>query len=117
MHGAGKGLALAAAVAASVAPTRTQESAGVAVNAVRYYRPSGGQTLVDVFCRVPLVLVGPVGGEGTGGRYRFAETVRDSAGLTLATQTRTQEGAAGLFNAAGGVERVHVPVGPRTRRS
>src|SRR5947207_2404727 len=36
-----------------------QESAGVAVNAVRYYRPSGAQTLVDVFCRVPLVLVGP----------------------------------------------------------
>src|SRR5438309_168791 len=101
MHGAGKGLALAAAVAASVAPTRTQESAGVAVNAVRYYRPSGGQTLVDVFCRVPLVLVGPVGGEGSGGRYRFAVTVRDSAGLPLVTQNWSQEVPARLLNAPG----------------
>ncbi len=88
---AAKGLALAVAVAASAAPTGMQESAGVAVNAVRYYRPSGAQTLVDVFCRVPLVLVGPVGDEGADGRYRIAVVVKDSAGLQLVAQDWSQQ--------------------------
>src|SRR5437773_1492492 len=78
-----------------------QESAGVAVNAVRYYRPSGAQTLVDVFCRVPLVLVGPVGDEGADGRYRIAVVVKDSAGLQLVAQDWSQRVPARLLKAPG----------------
>src|SRR5438046_2718720 len=92
MSRAAQGLALVVAVAATAAPTRMQESAGVAVNAVRYYRPSGAQTLVDVFCRVPLVLVGPVGNEGSGGRYRIDGVGGGGAG----------GGAAGSVGAASG---------------
>ncbi len=101
MFRAAKGLALVAAVVASAAPTRLQESAGVAVNAVRYYRPSGAQTLVDVFCRVPLVLVGPVGNEGSDGRYRIAVVVRDSAGLQLVAENWSQGVPARLLRAPG----------------
>jgi len=96
---AAKGLALAVAVVA--APTGMQESAGVAANAVRYYRPSGAQTLVDVFCRVPLVLVGPVGDEGADGRYRIAVVVKDSAGLQLVAQDWSQRVPARLLKAPG----------------
>ena len=101
MFRAAQGLALVAAVVASAAPTRMQESAGVAVNAVRYYRPSGAQTLVDVFCRVPLVLVGPVGNEGSDGRYRIAVVVRDSAGLQLVAENWSQGVPARLLRAPG----------------
>src|SRR3989442_199138 len=101
MFRAAQGLALVAAVVASAAPTRMQESAGVAVNAVRYYRPSGAQTLVDVFCRVPLVLVGPVGNEGSDGRYRVAVVVRDSAGLQLVAENWSQVVPARLLRAPG----------------
>src|SRR5436190_21040773 len=76
-----------------------QEAAGVAANAVRYYRPSGAQTLADVFCRVPLVLVGPVGDEGADGRYRTAVVVKDSAGLQLVAQDWSQRVPARLLQA------------------
>jgi GWxTD domain-containing protein len=101
MGRAGTGWALAAAVAASAAPVTWQESTGVAVSAVRYYRPSSGQTLVDVFCRVPLALVAPMGGEGSDGRYRMSVVVRDSAGLQLVQQSWPQDVPARLLRAAG----------------
>src|SRR6266571_7744758 len=78
-----------------------QESVGVAVNAVRYYRPSGAQTLVDVFCRIPLVLVGPVGDEAADGRYRIAVVVKDSAGLQLVAENWSQGVPARLLRAPG----------------
>jgi len=78
--------ALALIVAGSVSAwpqSRTDVTLGV--SAVRYYRgtPEAMQTLVDVFCRVPLTLVSPIGGEGSGAAFRVTVAVRDSSGLTL----------------------------------
>jgi GWxTD domain-containing protein len=43
--------------------------------------------MVDVFCRVPLMLVNPAGTPGAGGVFRFSVSVRDSAGLELVSQS------------------------------
>ncbi len=80
--------ALALIVAGSVSAwPQSRTDATLGVSAVRYYRstPGGGatQTLVDVFCRVPLTLVSPIGGEGSGAAFRVAVAVQDSSGLTL----------------------------------
>ena len=61
--------------------SQSQEAATLGLSTVRSYRSS--QTLVDVFCRVPLALVSPLGGEGSGAAFRVAVAVRDSSGLTL----------------------------------
>src|SRR3989442_9210177 len=64
---------------------QSRDEATLGLSAVRYYRaaPAAVQTLVDVFCRVPLTLVSPLGGEGSGAAFRVAVAVRDSNGLTL----------------------------------
>ncbi len=75
-------LALALTVVGAVgAASQSQEAATLGLSAVRWYRSS--KTLVDVFCRVPLTLVSPLGGEGSGAAFRVAVVVRDSSGLTL----------------------------------
>ena len=73
------------AVTAVGAGRQTQDEPGLSVNVVRSYRSASSQTVIDVFCRVPLLLVNPIGTTG-GGAYRFAVTVRDSSGLQLASQ-------------------------------
>ena len=59
--------------------------------AVRFYRTSGAQTLVDAFCQVPFGLLDPVT-QGPGGiaAYRFAVTVHDTAGTELLAQSWLQ---------------------------
>jgi GWxTD domain-containing protein len=59
----------------------------VGLRAVRYAR-SGGQTLVDGFCRVPFTLLDRLPG-GTAA-FRVAFAVRDSAGLQLYRQSWAQ---------------------------
>jgi GWxTD domain-containing protein len=58
---------------------------------VRSYRAGTGQTLVDVFVRVPLSVATPLT-PGTSGNaaYRVGFTVRDTANLTLVSQTWSQ---------------------------
>src|SRR2546422_4522627 len=68
---------------------RAQEPTGLEVRAVRFSRAAGGQTLVDVFCRIPLgslTRVSPTGGAA----YRIAVSVRDSTNLQLVTQSWSQ---------------------------
>lgn len=78
-------LALTALVAVG-AGRPAQEPVGLSLSAVRSYRQASNQTVVDVFCRVPLLLVSPIGTTG-GGVYRFAVSVRDSGGLELVSQS------------------------------
>jgi len=58
---------------------------------VRFYRASGTQTLVDAFCQVPFSLLDPIT-QGSSGiaAYRFAVTVRDTAGTDLLAQSWSQ---------------------------
>ena len=80
-------IALALTVVTAVGAGRSvQNESGVGLSAVRFYRPASSQTVVDVFCRVPLLLVTPIGQSG-GGAFRLAVSVRDSAGLELVSQT------------------------------
>jgi GWxTD domain-containing protein len=73
------------AVTAMGASRPAQDPTALSVSVVRSYRPASGQTVVDVFCRVPLLVVSPIGTTG-GGAYRFGVSVRDSAGLELLSQ-------------------------------
>ena len=61
------------------------------MTAVRFYRAGGGagrgETLVDVFCRIPLGLIERLNGPEGGGAYRLTVSVRDSSGLELVTQS------------------------------
>ena len=59
--------------------------------AVRFYRSSGAQTLVDAFCQVPFALLDPVTQGASGiAAYRFSVTVRDTAGTELLAQSWQQ---------------------------
>jgi GWxTD domain-containing protein len=79
-------LALTVALTVGAAP-RPQEGPTLGLSAVRSYRSASAQTLVDVFCRVPLAAVSPLGGEGGRAVFRIALDVRDSSGLTLTSQS------------------------------
>jgi GWxTD domain-containing protein len=76
-----KAILLSLAVMAQGTPTPSLELAGV-----RFYRLADSQTVVDLFCQVPLAALDPIGGEGMAA-YRIAVTVRDSAGLELVARS------------------------------
>jgi GWxTD domain-containing protein len=84
------GLALVAVPATSARPQTLD------IAPARFYRAASGQTVVDVFCQVPFSLLDPLprttGGAGSFdvAVYRFAVSVRDTAGLELLAQSWTQ---------------------------
>jgi len=78
------------AVAAVGAASQAAEQSTLGLTAVRYWRPVAGQTVVDVFARVPVVAVSALGAEGSDGAFRFAVVVQDSTGLRLLSQTWTE---------------------------
>src|SRR5258706_12879867 len=73
------------------APVMSARPQSLELAAVRFYRTTGAQTLVDAFCQVPFALLDPVA-QGTGGiaAYRFAVTVHDTAGTELLAQSWLQ---------------------------
>lgn len=76
----------------AVSTTAAGQDKGLEVRAARYYRASGGQTVVQAFCRVPLSSISPLGSSATArGAFRFSLTVRDSTGLTLTTQSWSEQ--------------------------
>lgn len=83
-HAAHGALALTAVMAVGAGRPAQTES-GLTVSLIRRFRPASAQTVVDVFCRIPLQLVSPIG--SAGGSYRFAVSVRDSTGLELVSQS------------------------------
>src|SRR3989442_11186096 len=89
-------MALALIIGGSLsARPQSRDEATLGLSAVRYYRatPAAVQTLVDVFCRVPLTLVSPLGGEGGGAAVRGALAARGSNGLALPTPPCCPAGA------------------------
>jgi len=90
-------LALMAVPAVSARPQSLE------LASVRFYRASGTQTLVDAFCQVPFSLLDAVS-QGSSGiaAYRFAVTVRDTAGTELLAQSWQQTVPARALTAARG---------------
>lgn len=91
---------------------------GVEVSAARFYRPGAAETLVDVFCRVPLALLdrlvlGPPGGQAV---YRIAVSVRDSSGLELVKQSWAQVVAADVLRVPGAQTTEHFAFAARAGR-
>jgi GWxTD domain-containing protein len=77
-------LALTAVMAVGAGRPAQNES-GLTLSIIRRFRPASAQTVVDVFCRIPLQLISPIGTGG--GAYRFAVSVKDSTGLELVSQS------------------------------
>lgn len=80
-----------AAVAAASAPGVSQESLGPEIATARFYRAPTQQTVVDVFYRVPLAIVTPLGAPAGLAVFRVAVSVSDTSGLEiLPPQTWTE---------------------------
>ena len=90
-----------AARAAAQAPQ--QPTASLELDAVRFYRSSSTQTVVDGFGRVPFTLLDPLtrGPDGMAA-YRVTISVRDSANLELVTQSWTRTVPARVLSMARG---------------
>lgn len=72
-----------AAVPAAGAALQGQEGSRVELQAVRFYRGDSAETLVDVFCRVPVVQLTAFAGKRDSAAYRISVWVHDSTGLEL----------------------------------
>jgi len=112
--------ALALTAVTAVGAGRSQQGeAAVNVSVVRSYRAATSQTVVDVFCRIPLLLVTPQGATGGGvggGSFRFAISVRDSAGLELVSQSWLTPVRGELLRTRGASTAEHVTFAARPGR-
>lgn len=70
--------------------------------AVRYYRAAAGQTVAEVFWRVPFTAVSALGGGASGGAaFRTAVAVKDSSGLALSKKDWSEQVPASLLGVPG----------------
>ena len=107
-------LALTAVMAVGAGgPVQTES--GLTVSIIRRFRPASAQTVVDVFCRIPLQLVSPIGSTG-GGSYRFAVSVRDSTGLELVSQSWATPVRAEVLRSRGASTSEHVTFAAKAGR-
>jgi GWxTD domain-containing protein len=106
----------AAALVAVAAPELpAQQDTTVGITAVRFYRAGGSETLVEVFCRIPLGGVAPLTASGNGA-YRIALSVRDSTGLELLSSAWSQAIAATVRGAQGAASAEHMQFTARPGR-
>lgn len=105
--------ALATLMAAS-APVQSPGEPSLELTTARFYRSSSSQTLVDVFCLLPFVLLDPLS-QGPGGvaAYRMALSVRDSAGLELLAQSWSRMLPSGTLRLRGASTVEHFVFGAR----
>ena len=108
------GLALAGMVAAS-AGRPAQDGASLGMNVVRSFRPASAQTVVDVFCRIPLQIVSPIGTTRSGA-YRFSVSVRDTSGLALVSQSWVTPVRAEVLRSRGASTSEHLAFAARAGR-
>lgn len=79
-----------------------QGSNDLNLTAVRYYRAAAGQTVAEVFCRVPLTAISALGaGAGGVGAFRMSISVKDSSGLVLTRKDWSEQVPAGLLGVPG----------------
>jgi len=83
------------------AELRAQEDTAIGLTAVRFYRTPGPETLVDVFCRIPLATLALLAGGSREAGYRVAVSVRDSSGLELWNRSWSQTVAGSLLGVQG----------------
>ncbi|HET9710140.1 MAG TPA: GWxTD domain-containing protein [Gemmatimonadales bacterium] len=113
-HAGQVALALTAVMAVGAGgPVQTES--GLTVSIIRRFRPASAQTVVDVFCRIPLQLVSPIGSSG-GGSYRFAVSVRDSTGLELVSQSWATPVRAEVLRSRGASTSEHVTFAAKAGR-
>ena len=79
---------------------RAQQDTALGLTAVRFYRAPGPETLVEVFCRIPLAVLVSLAGGSREAAYRVAVSVRDSGGLELWNRTWSQTVAGSLLGVA-----------------
>jgi GWxTD domain-containing protein len=109
-------IALALTAFTAVGASRpVQDDAGLSLTVVRSYRPASSQTVIDVFCRIPLLLVNPIGNTG-GGDYRFAVSVKDSSGQELISQSWVTPVRADLMRTRGASTAERMTFGARPGR-
>jgi len=87
---------------------RAQQDTLLGTTVVRFYRAGGPETLVEVFCRIPLAVVEPLAGLARDGAYRIAVSVRDSTGLELLSSAWSQTVAGKLLRVGGASSAEHV---------
>ncbi len=84
-------LAAALTALAVGAAAASQNPPKLELQVARFYRAAGSQTVFDGFFPVPFALLDPITpGPGGAAGYRFAVTVRDTAGLELLAQSWSQ---------------------------
>jgi len=106
--GNGAAAALCVALATGwVVPVQAQEDTAVGLSAVRFYRAPAGQTLVQLFCRIPLAGLTPLAGVRGQAAYRVGLSVRDSSGLELLHRSWAEMVDASLASAPGATGGVH----------
>lgn len=113
MHSVSIALLTAAAVAAPVATTVSQNDSDLVLRAVRFYRPDQNRTRVKGLVQIPFSMI--QASSGTGGQLNYTVSVRvvDSTGLTLYQQSwRNRAPAQGAGSTAYTVEIVDFAVAP-----
>jgi GWxTD domain-containing protein len=108
---------------AAQSPDSAAGPAGVEITAARFYRAAAGETLVDVFCRIPLALLRPLPAGGAGGAggagpaaYRVTVSVRDSSGLELLKQSWAQSVTSDVLRVPGALTTEHFAFAARAGR-
>src|SRR5438876_3174919 len=104
------------ALAAVGAASQAVEQTSLGLSAVRYWRPAAGQTVVDVFARVPVAAVSALGAEGSDGAFRFAVVVQDSSGLRLLSQAWTETVGDAILRVRGASVGEHLTFAARAGR-
>ena len=98
------------------AQLRAQHDTALGLTAVRFYRAPGPETLVEVFCRIPLATLAPLAGGSREAAYRVAVSVRDSSGLELWNRSWSQTVAGSLVGVAGASGAEHFQFAARPGR-
>lgn len=96
-----------AALAAVTTRLAAQQDTSVGVTAVRFYRAGGPETLVEVFCRIPLAVLAPLPGGSRDAAYHVAVAVRDSSGLQLWNSSWSQAVTGSLLGVEGASSAEH----------
>lgn len=104
------------AIAAVGAASQAVEQTSLGLSAVRYWRPAAGQTVVDVFARIPVAAVSALGAEGSDGAFRFAVVVQDSSGLRLLSQAWTETVGDAILRVRGASVGEHLTFAARAGR-